>query len=130
MSTSSEADFDLEKLFLPAWAQETPAANRYAKYTGTEGASRGFDARGRRAAPAAPRWWASGWPRPESRAAGVTVPAGRAVKASGRNVPRAGREPTGGSFGGSGRPGDRRQREEHREPAMPLPEIDRHPHAR
>src|SRR5581483_10658998 len=36
MSTSPDADFDLEKLFLPAWAQESPSVNRYAKYTGDE----------------------------------------------------------------------------------------------
>ena len=34
MSTSPEADFDLEKLFLPAWAKEPPQPNRYAKYEG------------------------------------------------------------------------------------------------
>src|SRR5438876_702133 len=34
MSTSPEADFDLEKLFLPAWAKESPQHNRYAKYEG------------------------------------------------------------------------------------------------
>src|SRR5580692_11548858 len=61
-STSPEADFDLEKLFLPAWAQETSTANRYAKYTGNEGAARGFEDRagGRRP----PR---RDGPRPESR---------------------------------------------------------------
>src|SRR5215469_179276 len=36
MSTPSEADFDLEKLFLPAWAQESPDVNRYAKYAGDD----------------------------------------------------------------------------------------------
>ena len=36
MSVNPEADFDLEKLFLPAWAQETPAANRFANYRGDE----------------------------------------------------------------------------------------------
>jgi hypothetical protein len=34
MSTSPEADFDLEKLFLPAWAKESPQHNRYAKFEG------------------------------------------------------------------------------------------------
>ena len=37
----AETDLDLEKLFLPAWAQETPTVNRYAKYTGDEGVPRG-----------------------------------------------------------------------------------------
>lgn len=34
MSTSPEADFDLEKLFLPNWAKESPQLNRYAKFEG------------------------------------------------------------------------------------------------
>lgn len=34
MSTSPEADFDLEKLFLPAWAKESPQHNRFAKFEG------------------------------------------------------------------------------------------------
>jgi hypothetical protein len=37
MSGFSEADIDLEKLFLPAWAQVKPEQNRYEKYTGEEG---------------------------------------------------------------------------------------------
>lgn len=37
MSGFSEADLDLEKLFLPAWAQEKPDKNRYDKYSGEEG---------------------------------------------------------------------------------------------
>jgi hypothetical protein len=37
MSGFSEADIDLEKLFLPAWAQEKPEKNRYEKFTGEEG---------------------------------------------------------------------------------------------
>jgi len=34
MSTTPEADFDLEKLFLPAWAKESPQHNRFAKFEG------------------------------------------------------------------------------------------------
>ena len=34
MSTSPEADFSLELHFLPAWAQEAPDKNRYAKFAG------------------------------------------------------------------------------------------------
>ncbi len=40
MSTTPEADFDLEKLFLPAWAKESPQHNRYEKFEG-EPAGRG-----------------------------------------------------------------------------------------
>ena len=36
MSVNPESDFDLEKLFLPAWAQEAPASNRFANYRGDE----------------------------------------------------------------------------------------------
>ena len=34
MSSISDVEIDLEKLFLPAWAQEPAAANRYAKFAG------------------------------------------------------------------------------------------------
>ena len=34
MNTNPETDLDLEKLFLPAWAQADPAVNRYAKFAG------------------------------------------------------------------------------------------------
>ncbi len=37
MNSNLETDLDLEKLFLPSWAQEQPASNRFEKYTGTEG---------------------------------------------------------------------------------------------
>jgi hypothetical protein len=38
MSSISDIDLDLEKLFQPAWAQEKPAGNRFDKFTGNEGA--------------------------------------------------------------------------------------------
>lgn len=51
MSTLPDNEFDLEKLFLPAWAQQPSSVNRYAKYTGEEGqANRPADERGRRRA--------------------------------------------------------------------------------
>jgi hypothetical protein len=37
MSSISEIDLDLEKLFQPAWAQEKPADNRFDRFTGNEG---------------------------------------------------------------------------------------------
>ena len=41
MSINPETDLDLEKLFLPAWAQQSASnTERYAKYTGNEGAPR------------------------------------------------------------------------------------------
>src|SRR5690348_14722877 len=48
MSTVPDNEFDLEKLFLPAWAQEEPSASKYAKYEGMEGRS---EARGDRRGP-------------------------------------------------------------------------------
>ena len=49
MSTAPEPDFDLEKLFLPAWAQDPPQVNRYANFAGDDRADRRPDDRqGRR----------------------------------------------------------------------------------
>src|SRR6266853_1821858 len=36
MNTAPDNEFDLEKLFLPAWAQEPSSAKQYAKYEGRE----------------------------------------------------------------------------------------------
>src|SRR3984957_1691081 len=36
MSSTPETEFDLEKLFLPAWAQESPSVNRFAKHSGED----------------------------------------------------------------------------------------------
>src|SRR2546423_10089549 len=41
MSTALENEFDREKLFLPAWAQEPSSAKQYAQYEGRE--ERSFD---------------------------------------------------------------------------------------
>src|SRR6266853_5911789 len=41
MSTAPENEFDLEKLFLPAWAQEPSSAKQYSQYEGRE--ERSFD---------------------------------------------------------------------------------------
>ena len=51
MNNNPETDLDLEKLFLPSWAQESANSNRFEKYTGNEGAPRergGDDRRGPR----------------------------------------------------------------------------------
>ena len=45
MSTTPEVEFDLEKLFLPAWAQESPTVNRYAGHSGEDRPQRKFDDR-------------------------------------------------------------------------------------
>src|ERR1700678_3184406 len=51
MSTAPEPDFDLEKLFLPAWAQDSSQVNRYANFSGEDRAERRFDDRGGRRPP-------------------------------------------------------------------------------
>ena len=51
MSTISEVDIDLEKLFLPAWAQEAPSANRYAKFAGEPAGREDHRREGRRGGP-------------------------------------------------------------------------------
>src|SRR5271154_5721806 len=35
-STPPESEFDLEKLFLPAWAQGSPTVNKYASFAGDD----------------------------------------------------------------------------------------------
>ena len=130
MSTSPEAEFDLEKLFLPAWAQETPAANRYAKYTGSEGAGRGFDDRG--GSGRRPGRRDGGRPQGQGQGGGpnrgprTDRPPG--PRRDGDRPQRAGGGPGAGrqDFRGpdrGGRGGDRRQSEERREPMIPLPDI-------
>jgi hypothetical protein len=111
MSSTLENELDLEKLFLPSWAQEQPAGNRFEKYTGTEG------------------------DRPERRGSRGDSFGGR-----GDSRPRTGGGPRPGGAGGAGgasrfgdrrssgprrddRGGDRSQRRERPEPPAPLPEI-------
>ena len=107
MNINPETDLDLEKLFLPAWAQGTSDANRYAKYTGNEGAPRerrGDDRSG---------------PRPPRRDAG-----------SGTRNDRPGGPRREGGFGRPARDDrggpprdDRRGPPERREAPLPLPQI-------
>jgi hypothetical protein len=112
MSTLPDNEFDLEKLFLPAWAQEEPSSTKYAKYEGEE--ARPDRREGHRG------------PRPPRRDG---PPGGRRDD----NRPGGDRRPPGAeggrdrSAGRGNRPAFRRdeQREprERREPA-PLPEIN------
>lgn len=110
MSTLPENEFDLEKLFLPAWAQEPASAKSYANYEGErERPERRDGPHGRRPprrdGPPGPRRDGRG-PRPE----GDRRPGGGG---QGKRPPRDGRPD-----GRRGPPLDRR------EPATPLPEID------
>jgi len=118
MSTLPDSEFDLDKLFLPAWAQE-PSASKYAHYEGeTERPERRGD-RDRRG------------PRPPRREG---PPGARRDDRRPRGERRGPSHPAGGAprpEGGPGQPsredrGDFRRREqrEHREPPRPLPEIE------
>ncbi len=109
MSINPETDLDLEKLFLPAWAQESSSVNRYEKFAGEDRPERREDRRGRGPRPPRPEF---GGPRRDDR-------------------PRGPRR-DGGGPDRQGRPdrpprGDRRgpRRDERREPRAPepLPEV-------
>ena len=118
MSTLPESEFDLDKLFLPAWAQE-PSASKYAKYEGeTEpyDRRRDRDRRGprppRRDGPPGPR---RDDRRPRGDRRGPPRFGGAAPRPEGeRGRPTEGQRP---DF----RRGDPRER---RPPPLPLPEID------
>jgi len=119
MSTPPENELDLEKLFLPAWAQEPASANLYAKYEGGEDRRddrRGPRPPGRRGPPGERR----GGDRPRRPEGGERRPGG----------PPQGGEGRGNRFGGDrsvpGRPRSgfgRDQGRERRELPPPLPEV-------
>src|SRR5437660_7854209 len=109
MSTLPDNEFDLEKLFLPAWAQEPPSAKQYAKYEGGEERSdRRDDRRG---------------PRPPRRDA---PPGARRDGNRARGERRGPSRPEGnrGKESRGDRPAFRRDEpRERRPPPPPLPEI-------
>lgn len=115
MSTLPENELNLEKLFLPAWAQEDPSAAKYAKYEVSDDRP---DRRGDRRGPRPPRRDGPGGPRRDENRQGGD-----------RRGPR--REGGGWEAGreagrGFGRPqgGRREDRPERREPPAPLPEVN------
>ncbi|HEV2438206.1 MAG TPA: hypothetical protein VG077_19615 [Verrucomicrobiae bacterium] len=95
MSSIPDMDLDLENLFRPAWAQGKTEANRYEKFTGSEGV------------------------KPERRR-GDRREQSRGESFGERRSPRPPR--SGGKFGDRKRGFDRRERER-AEPPAPLPEI-------
>jgi hypothetical protein len=118
MSTLPDSDFDLDKLFLPAWAQE-PSASKYAKYEGYEERPDRRGDRDRRG------------PRPPRRDTG---PRGRRDEQRPQGDRRGPARP-GGAGGGAGagdRPGFRRTERydsgrpdlRDRPKPLPLPEVD------
>ena len=122
MSTLPDNEIDLEKLFLPAWAQEPSSAKSYANF---EGGEERFDHREGGRGPRPPR--RDGGPRREGG------PQFGERRGPGRPDQRGGGRPFGG--GGPGGPGggrpqrghdDRgpRREPERREPPRPLPELN------
>jgi hypothetical protein len=110
MSASPESELDLDLHFLPAWAQESPDVNRYAKYEGG-GEQRG-PARGDRSDRRGPRpTRGERSPGREQAGGGKTRPfgpRGDQPRGDDRQAPRFGK------FG----------RDERREPALSLPQIN------
>jgi hypothetical protein len=126
MNINPETDLDLEKLFLPSWAQESANnTNRYAKFTGNEGERRGDRDRGdSRGGPRPPRRDGSGGGERRSGppGQGVRRPEGQ----GGFRAPRRdglGQGGAGQRSGGFGRD-ERRSLPERRETPQPLPEVN------
>lgn len=152
MSNLDDSGLDLEKLFLPAWAQQSADVNKYADFSGYADNDK-FGGRGvrRRSAPFGERSprpaggrersggsrWGAGRPdRPERKEGGASRPdrpfrsspqgseggRGRGEGAGGGRRPRPG---GGGASGGGGRRDFRGpRRDEPRRPLPPLPEVD------
>lgn len=124
-SVSPESELDLEKLFLPAWAQESPSVNKYAGHSGEDRQERGRgrgdrgDRGPRRDRPPGQRPGGPGGPRFQGGG-----PRGDRPQGDRPRGPRPGggdqRGPRPDRRGGSSRPGERFER---REP-LPLPEIE------
>ena len=109
---STENEFDLEKLFLPAWAQEPSSSKQYAQYEGRE--EKGFERRPQRPNRPPQRRPAPGPRREENR---------RSDDRPG--PPRGkGRERFPGKEGPPRERGEQRDRRDRREPPQPLPQIN------
>ena len=109
MSTIPEPDFDLEKLFLPAWAKQPADYNKYSKFAGGEERERsgGRDDRGG-GARRGPRRDFGG---PPGRGGGAPMGGrGRGPSRGGEGGPR------GGRFSRDAAP-------ERREPPAPMPDV-------
>ena len=109
MSNTPEFELDLDLHFLPAWAQQSPNVNRYAKFEGEpdRGPRRGGD-RFEQRGPRGP-----GGPRPD-----------RPRRPDGDRGQRGPGGPHRDGGGGPSRFGGPDRREERREPAPQLPEVD------
>jgi hypothetical protein len=112
MSTLPDNELDLEKLFLPAWAQEPASAKHYATYEGGEGRPERRDRRG---------------PRPPRREGAPGEQRGRGPRLGGggdRRGPQRRDGDRGRPQGQGRRDFDRGQPREQRETPPPLPEVN------
>src|SRR6202142_424761 len=100
MSSISEVEIDLEKLFLPAWAQEKSGPNPYAKFAGEPAGRDDRQREGRRGGPRSDSFGERRGPRPA------------------RSGPKFGDRKRGGP-----QRDDRGERRERPVPPAPLPEI-------
>src|SRR5438874_10780423 len=103
MSAIPENELDLEKLFLPAWAQEPASARQYTQYEGQEAPNRRDDRRG----------------RPPGRRDDRNK--GRRDQKRGPEQRRGPRQERGPERGGNR---EEFRRDRPREPVAPLPEIN------
>ncbi len=117
MSTLPDNELDLEKLFLPAWAQEPASAKHYATFEGGEDKS---DRRGDRRGPRPPRRDGP----PGDRPRGNRPPGQGGDRRGGPQQRRDGGD-RGRQFGKGRRDFDRGQQPpERRETPPPLPEVN------
>lgn len=125
MSTLPDNEFDLEKLFLPAWAQDAPSSVKYAKYEGEEqrserrGERRGPRFGNREGGPGGRR----GGPRPGGER-GPQRPGGQAGPSGFSDRGPRGDRPQRRDQAGDRRGPRRFDPNQRREPPAPLPEID------
>ena len=125
MNINPETDLDLEKLFLPSWAQESANnTNRYAKFTGNEGERRGDRDRGESRGPRPPirDGGGGGERRSGPPGQGARRPEGQGgFRGPRRDGPgQGGAGQRGGGFGRD----ERRPLPERREAPQPLPEVN------
>ncbi|MGZ4986634.1 MAG: hypothetical protein ACXWBP_01195, partial [Limisphaerales bacterium] len=117
-SVSPDSELDLEKLFLPAWAQVSPSLNKYAGHSGEDRPERGRGRGGDRdRGPRRDR------PPGQRDSGGPRGPQGHGNRPSGPRPDRGDQRggPRGPRPDGRGRPAG--ERFERREP-LPLPEIE------
>lgn len=120
MSTLPENELDLEKLFLPAWAQQPSSAKLYAHYEGGE------EPRERRGGPRGRRPERREGGPPGFRPPGARPPGDRRERGprDDRRGPPRREGDRRKSFGGERRGMDRREPRERREAPPPLPEVN------